>query len=252
MPYYRTTKKKRPKPLWLNKEAAIAIKNKEKSYQMWKRNRHYSYTRYCAIRNECTRKVKSAKTSFEAKLATECKTKPKAFWKYVQSKRKVKEGGSQLRKGNGLLAKNELEKVEELNRFFSCVFVEENVVPEDLPLPELANVRHPMGPLMIIESEVESKLNKLKDCKSAGPDNLKPCFLRNLSAQFSRGGSKGGRGPPFLGPSLDIYMSQPESKFNQTPQTPASLPVQMAIQIARTCYRVAVPVVCPTLSTIEH
>ncbi len=41
VPYYRATeKKKRPKPLWLNKEAAIAIKNKEKkSYQRWRRNR---------------------------------------------------------------------------------------------------------------------------------------------------------------------------------------------------------------------
>ena len=87
---------------------------------MWRRNRHYSYTRYCTIRNECTRKVKSAKTSFADKLATEYKTNPKTFWKYVQRKRKVKEDVSQLRKGNGLLTKNEFKKVEELNRFFQA------------------------------------------------------------------------------------------------------------------------------------
>ncbi len=58
----------------------------------------------------CTKKL--------IKLATECKTNPKAFWKYFKSKRKVKEGVSQLRKGNGLLTKNEFEKVEELKEFF--------------------------------------------------------------------------------------------------------------------------------------
>ncbi len=40
---------------------------------------------------------------------------------------------SSRREGNGLLTKNEFEKVEELNKFFSRVFVEENAVevPED-------------------------------------------------------------------------------------------------------------------------
>ncbi len=58
-------------------------------------------------------------------------------------------------------------------------------MPEDLPLPELTNVCHPVVPLIITKSEVESKLNKLKDCKSVRPDTLEPCFLRNLSAQLS-------------------------------------------------------------------
>ena len=90
---------------------------------------------------------------------------PKALWKYSQSERKVKEGVSQLRKENGLLTKNEFDKVEELNKFFSSVFVEEKEVPEDLPLPQLANICHPMVPFIITKSEVESKLNKLKYCK---------------------------------------------------------------------------------------
>ncbi len=57
-------KTKRPKPLWLTKEAAIAISDKRNKYQMFKRSRHYSHTRYAAATNDCNRQIKSAKQCY--------------------------------------------------------------------------------------------------------------------------------------------------------------------------------------------
>ena len=89
---------------------------------MFKRYRHYSHTRYAAARNDCNRKINSAKMLYERRLATECKDNSKAFWRYVQSKRKVREGISQTRKPSGELAENDAKNVTELNSFLSRVF----------------------------------------------------------------------------------------------------------------------------------
>ena len=45
-----------------------------------------------------TKDVKNAKREYEKKLAAEIKDNPKAFWKYVRSKTKVKSGIKDLKK----------------------------------------------------------------------------------------------------------------------------------------------------------
>ncbi len=100
---------------------------------MLKKYRHYSFKRYASTRNECNRIINSAKTSYEHKLANECKQNPKAFSKYVQSKQKVKEYISHLRKPDGGLTKDDVEKVTELNNFFCSVLVKEDNCNEEIP-----------------------------------------------------------------------------------------------------------------------
>ena len=52
------------------------------------------------------------------KIATEAKTNPKAFWQYINSKRKCKEGISSLKKDDGTYTNNDKEKAEVLNDLF--------------------------------------------------------------------------------------------------------------------------------------
>ena len=87
MPKKQSKSGRRPKPLWLTKEAGVAIQTKQKSYQMLRKYRYYSFKRYAFTRNECNRIKNSAKTSYEHKLANECKQNPKAFLKYVYNPR---------------------------------------------------------------------------------------------------------------------------------------------------------------------
>ena len=172
---------KKTKPLWINKEAAEAIKAKDKSFQMHRKYKHYSYKRYASVRNECNRKIKNAKIDFEKKLTTEIKTNSKAFWKYVRSKTKVKENISDLKKPDGTLTQNDTEKVLELNNFFTSVFVKEDS-EDPSKIPKLIGPRtnQRMKDIKISNETVMSKLSKLKITKSPGPDNFHPHVFYNL------------------------------------------------------------------------
>ena len=51
---------------------------------------------------------------------------PKAFYKYINSRRKVKTGISSLKRSDGTTAESDTERAEELNSSFKDVFVSEN------------------------------------------------------------------------------------------------------------------------------
>ncbi len=61
------------KPLWMNNEAADAVKAKIKSYNLFMKHMTYSYATYARVRNESNRVIKQAKIHYQHKLATECK-----------------------------------------------------------------------------------------------------------------------------------------------------------------------------------
>ena len=62
--------------------------------------------------------MRQAKQKYEEKLAEECRSDPKYFWKYVQSQTKTNTGISPLMKENGEMAVSDMEKAETLNSFF--------------------------------------------------------------------------------------------------------------------------------------
>jgi len=81
------------KPLWMSKKALRWIKKKYKCYQRFLKSKKGAlYQKYIEIRNKCTKVLKKAKKEYEKNLAKNCKTNPKQFWKYVQSKTKSNVG----------------------------------------------------------------------------------------------------------------------------------------------------------------
>lgn len=61
------------------------------------------------------------------KLSKEVKRNPKAFYKYLNSKAKLRSGIPTLDKVTGELADNDGHKVEILNQYFNSVFTKENM-----------------------------------------------------------------------------------------------------------------------------
>ncbi len=59
--------------MWLTREAAVALKRKEKRCLMLTKSKHYSFKRYAPIHNECNSVINSATLSYEYKLANESK-----------------------------------------------------------------------------------------------------------------------------------------------------------------------------------
>jgi hypothetical protein len=106
-------------PLWMDRNTKSVIIKKRKSWKSYKYSKSVlAHAKYVKDRNECTNAVRSAKMSFERKIAS----KVKSFWNYINSKLKTRSGIDTLERSDGTLASSEADKVEVLNKFFASVF----------------------------------------------------------------------------------------------------------------------------------
>ena len=107
---------------------------------------------------------------FEGKIAEE--ENPKSFYKYVNSRRKVNTGISELKDVNGESSTNDLDKAEILNNFLKKVFTVEDVTNVQ-QLNDKSNGSS-VSDLDIRESCVLKILENLNVNKACGPDFLHP------------------------------------------------------------------------------
>ena len=171
--YSNNTKQK---PLWMNRTAIKAVRKKHRSWRKYLQSReHIHYQYYCRDRNTATRECRRARQEFENRISED--NNPKAFYKYVNSRRKVSTGISNLKRDDGTFAESDSEKAEDLNSFFKDVFVKENIC-------NIANFPDRSGITVdniIINEEIVMKLMKnLNVNKSPGPDLIHPRVLKEL------------------------------------------------------------------------
>ena len=129
--------------------------------------------------------MKRAKSDFEKNIARNIKTDNKAFWKYVQSKTKVKGSIEGLENENGDIVTDNREKANVLNDYFSSVFTKENLEE----IPEIPQRPLPHGTLLHIdinEEEVYKLLNSVNTSKSQGVDRMHPKFLVETSSSICK------------------------------------------------------------------
>ena len=168
---------------WVNKETIQQIKEKKKAYRRYRKTRkEEDLFKYKEARNNATKKLKSDKREYEQKIAEESKTNSKAFWNYVNSKTKYREGICELERGDGTVAQDDIEKANTLNSFFTSVFTVEDL--ESLPSAQAATVNSQMQ-IQITEDMVFKELDKLNANKSPGPDGIHPFILKNVSKELS-------------------------------------------------------------------
>ena len=67
---------------------------------------------YSVARNRVIIKTRTLKKEKEANIAKNIKNNPKAFYQYIASKTKLKEGISELKKNDGNLTKNDPKNVK--------------------------------------------------------------------------------------------------------------------------------------------
>ena len=124
---------------------------------------------------------KSAKLK-EIELAKKVKTNPKAFYAYVSSKQKPKDGVANLLKPDGSLTENDMEKADVLNAFFSSVFTREDL--DNIP-PFPSRCSNVISRIEISEDDMCKKLADLNPTKSCGPDGIHPRVLKELSNELA-------------------------------------------------------------------
>jgi hypothetical protein len=182
---YSNPKKDKRRSIWMNRTAMKKVKRK---YHAWKRylatKDGEDYCRYTKERDELRSITRKLSYDYEKDLAKNIKTNPKAFWKYVNSKTKVRGGIDDLTKDDGTTASSDEDKAQTLNDFFSSVFTVEdlNTIPDIDPY---YTGDHPLNDFKTTPDQVYKKLAKLKSDKAAGPDGMHPRVLKELAPVIS-------------------------------------------------------------------
>ena len=132
---------------------------------------------YRKINNQVRGASRKAVKKKEREISSQIKKKPKAFWKYAESKMRIKTKIQQLymNESKSQLTSNDKEKAQVLANQFSKVFVEE-------PGGDLPNCTNRLAPafnnIEVTQAKVRKLLKKLKISKSPGPDGIHPRILK--------------------------------------------------------------------------
>ena len=119
-------------------------------------------------------------------MAKQCKSNPKKFWKYVNSKSKSQTTIGDIKKvgSNGLVSvvNADEDKANVFRDYFAGVYTHEsdgefNALPSRRPTNPCENVT-------FSEEVILDKLNNLKENKSPRPDSLHPRVLSELRYQL--------------------------------------------------------------------
>jgi hypothetical protein len=105
----------------------------------------------------------------------------KTFWGYIKSLKKDASGIAPL-KQDGVLISDAKGKADILNKQYASVFTEEDTTS----IPDLGPCPYPKMPTPVIQQiGVQKLLCNLNTNKAAGPDNLSPRFLKEVSTELS-------------------------------------------------------------------
>ena len=170
------------KPPWLKAGVKKSIRKKHHLFQRYRNTQQYKdYAEYRRQSNATKKKVRKAQADYERRIMKEFKNKPKAFYGYVRAKQKVKTGVSQLAKEDGNLTNTDKETADVLNRFFQSVFT----VEPDGETPTLPRCKLDVDDIQSAEFTVENVVEKLRQLKSPGTDQVHPYVLRECCEEMA-------------------------------------------------------------------
>uniref|UniRef100_A0A8C3H5H4 Reverse transcriptase domain-containing protein n=1 Tax=Chrysemys picta bellii TaxID=8478 RepID=A0A8C3H5H4_CHRPI len=133
---------------------------------------------YKNIAQACRSEIRKAKSHLELQLARDVKSNKKGFYRYVSSKKKVKESVGPLLNEGGNLVTEDVEKANVLNDFFASVFTKK----VSSQTAALGSTGWGEGDQPSVEKEVVwDYLEKLDEHKSMRPDALHPRVLKELA-----------------------------------------------------------------------
>jgi len=169
------------KPKWLSHELERAIRLKKTVYQRAKATDNFR--EYNQLRRNVKTMIRSAKRKEELRIARLCKSNPKEFFSYVNSRKPISRRIGPLESDNGTVCSSDEENATLLNEYFSSVFTVEN----DLSSPEPGVSHHGRGmdSFRCTVGEVSKKIDKLDRSKAPGRDGFLPRVLKEVRDEIS-------------------------------------------------------------------
>ena len=176
---------KNKKPLWFNEKALQKIKKKSETYKKYLDTKEgKDYITYTRARNQAKKACREAVKDYEKQIAQQAKINPKKFYAYAKSKMTTTEGIPDLQTKEGTIITSDEDKSDLLNSFFCSVFTKENTA--SIPDPNnLGSSKNSLDKVDIDPDKVKKILRTLNISKSAGPDNMHPRVLKELSEQLA-------------------------------------------------------------------
>ena len=132
--------------------------------------------RFRIHRNKLRKETRRFRKVFEARLVSDIRTNPKAFWRYSNSRLKTKAKIGDITDTSGVPQSSPADKARIFNAFFASVFTREEATA--LPVPRPPNVSATLDDVHISRETVARKLGDLKPSGAPGPDDLHPSILR--------------------------------------------------------------------------
>jgi hypothetical protein len=153
-----------------------AVKKVRRKHNLFKRYRDINNPKYIEAARVARSEVRRAKRNFEGKLAENIKKDNKSFYAYARSRSSVNASTGPILSDSGVLKTDPREIAQELNTYFSSVFTKEDM--QNLPQASSSNKNcAEMEDIHITEKLVMTKLNKLRDDKAIGADDISPRLL---------------------------------------------------------------------------
>lgn len=157
-------------------------RSKKRLYRKYcKTKSRIDHVNYKTINNSLSKLTNKEQRKYEQKIINDSKNNPKAFWKFVNSKSKTKEGICEL-EWDGKIATSDKEKANALNSFFASVFTieDENSIPDmegDIKVTKESLIN-------ITRERVLKELQIINPNKSPGPDGIHPMVVKNLAEEL--------------------------------------------------------------------
>ena len=102
--------------MYMNRHALRLRRQKETLWKTYKHSKDaIDFARFCRCRNKLRATTRSLRKELERKLLGEAKSDPKCFWKYDNSRLKIKKGVEDLQDAAGTLVNDDGRKAQLLN-----------------------------------------------------------------------------------------------------------------------------------------
>ena len=131
--------------------------------------------------SEYESKLSLTLVKYEKRITSNMKHNPKQFFKYLNSKRKIKSGVSELKNENGVISESSHENANILGKYFASTFVcEPNECGDNIDFTK-RYTDNEIGEIDFDNEEVRTLLSEMNIFKSEGPDNVHPKLIKILS-----------------------------------------------------------------------